>query len=378
MLPTSKWLQHFMVQGGSTCLTQDMCHRTRVTTRGFWLWSDQTITLRGWVQSLLTTCSKVGPLDHSGLNLYDAIHVAEPKNAKAKSGFCPCLPPHWINVIMCPVPVLEHSSGSRKFPVQITICRVCTSWCQKYPDDFSKYAHPLDMKLANIPDLMSFLKQHLEANLHQKECNDQDRTQDTQIEGDGESIGMGADGGKVSHFDGWPAIDYDRDKQSGVVLEMVDTLSGNTLANGLDQQELLGLCSTGKCSSLSYFLLYWHSWTCPDSILIDLASMADHICNTINQWHGKCKGSWSCDCKCHIYARFSSYVFCSSFYYYNTMYYNRSLLYAQQHCAGIIRKTYTYLVRTHLDLSLLWTHPYIYYTKRKYFPLLHLWVDPTS
>lgn len=163
-------------------------------------------------------------------NLFDAIYVAEREKARAKPGLCPRLPPRRIEVVKGPIPTLEHGSGSGRVPVRIAVCGVSKSWRQRYPDDFKKYAHLIDMRVTNKPDIDSFLEQYPESNLHKELGGTQDGIGGALVEGELDTAGldaMGTGGGEGAYFGSCPAIDYDGDEESGAILETTGTLVGN-------------------------------------------------------------------------------------------------------------------------------------------------------
>jgi hypothetical protein len=180
-------------------------------------------------------------------NLYDAIHVAELEKARARPGLCPRLPLCKVEVIKSPIPSLERGSGSGKVPVRIAACGISRSWCQKYPDEYKKYTHLLNMKEVSKPDISLFLQQHPEPNLHNNATrNDQDCVDDAQITGGGEAVGVGEGGDKTSHVGIWTGTNYDGDEESGAVLEMGYVFSGDTLVGTVGEQEALDSGNEGK------------------------------------------------------------------------------------------------------------------------------------
>lgn len=176
--------------------------------------------------------------------------MAEREKARAKHGFCPRLPRRRIEIIKCSIPTLEHGSGSGRVPIRIAACGVSKSWRHKNPDEFKKYAHLIDMRETDKPDIGLFLEQYPESNLHEL-GDDQDRTGGARIGVEGDKVGVCTNGDGDGHSDGWPIVNYDGDEESGAILDMVDLLPKNPAAGADDKHKVSGTTSNGKCLVLS-------------------------------------------------------------------------------------------------------------------------------
>ncbi|KAF8605657.1 hypothetical protein BDV93DRAFT_506749 [Ceratobasidium sp. AG-I] len=119
------------------------------------------------------------------------------------------------------IPTLEHVLGIGKVHIQIAVCSISKSWCQKYPEDFKKYAHLLNTKATSKPEIASFLDQHPEGSLDKKRNQQQSGWDGRSMRGDN----------TADRFDNWPVVYYDGDEESGAVVEMVAAHTRNILAD---------------------------------------------------------------------------------------------------------------------------------------------------
>lgn len=145
-------------------------------------------------------------------NLYDAIQVAEREKAKARPGLCPRVPPLNVDVVKRPIPHLERGMGVGKVTIRIALCGISKSWRERYPEEFHKSTHLLNMKQISKPDINLFLAQHPMAEIDSGESIKDELKEDepsdselwaygTQVEGEadgyGGEIGMGVSGDSV-------------------------------------------------------------------------------------------------------------------------------------------------------------------------------------
>ncbi|KAG8727999.1 hypothetical protein FRC10_005421, partial [Ceratobasidium sp. 414] len=125
-------------------------------------------------------------------NLFDAIHVAERKKARAKPGLCSHLPLRQVDIVKRPVPQLERGTGSSKVVIRIALCRFSKSWREKNPKEFQKYRHLINVKVAAKPDINSFLAENPALDANAEEGSEDKGLMDAGHEG---NAGFGVDAG---------------------------------------------------------------------------------------------------------------------------------------------------------------------------------------